>query len=406
MNIALITIGNELLSGFTVNTNAAWVGNHVLEYGGNIVWHETIGDSKDEIHDALNQVPENVGTVIITGGLGPTHDDVTAHAIYEFVDDTPVFDEEYWNFLQEKMSKRNLKIPKINRNQAMKPQKGKIIANPVGSARGLHFDINNKNLFAVPGVPREMKAMMNTYILPWISDHSSDNLTIHTIRTTGIMESGLAEKMSFVINNLDKTVKIAFLPRFTGVDIRISSIDKTAVDEKKDEIQATISKYIYGKDNQSLEDIIGQLLIEKRLSIAVAESCTGGLVCHRMTNISGSSDYFLGGIVSYSNDVKEKNLGVSNKILRMFGAVSAETAIEMAKNVRSKLGSDLGLSLTGIAGPKGGTDEKPVGLTYVALASENDTIVKEFRFLTDRILNKNASSQVALNMVRLYLLNE
>ncbi|HJL74809.1 MAG TPA: CinA family nicotinamide mononucleotide deamidase-related protein [Candidatus Marinimicrobia bacterium] len=406
MNIALITIGNELLSGFTVNTNAAWVGNHVLEYGGNIVWHETIGDSKDEIHDALNHVPENVGTVIITGGLGPTHDDVTAHAIYEFVDDTPVFDEEYWNFLQEKMSKRNLKIPKINRNQAMKPQKGKIIANPVGSARGLHFDINNKNLFAVPGVPREMKAMMNTYILPWISDHSSDNLTIHTIRTTGIMESGLAEKMSFVINNLDKTVKIAFLPRFTGVDIRISSIDKTAVDEKKDEIQATISKYIYGKDNQSLEDIIGQLLIEKRLSIAVAESCTGGLVCHRMTNISGSSDYFLGGIVSYSNDVKEKNLGVSNKILRMFGAVSAETAIEMAKNVRSKLGSDLGLSLTGIAGPKGGTDEKPVGLTYVALASENDTIVKEFRFLTDRILNKNASSQVALNMVRLYLLNE
>ena len=406
MNIALITIGNELLSGFTVNTNAAWVGNHVLEYGGNIVWHETIGDSKDEIHDALNQVPENVGTVIITGGLGPTHDDVTAHAIYEFVDDTPVFDEEYWNFLQEKMSKRNLKIPKINRNQAMKPQKGKIIANPVGSARGLHFDINNKNLFAVPGVPREMKAMMNTYILPWISDHSSDNLTIHTIRTTGIMESGLAEKMSFVINNLDKTVKIAFLPRFTGVDIRISSIDKKAVDEKKDEIQATISKYIYGKDNQSLEDIIGQLLIEKRLSIAVAESCTGGLVCHRMTNISGSSDYFLGGIVSYSNDVKEKNLGVSNKILRMFGAVSAETAIEMAKNVRSKLGSDLGLSLTGIAGPKGGTDEKPVGLTYVALASENDTIVKEFRFLTDRILNKNASSQVALNMVRLYLLNE
>ncbi len=220
------------------------------------------------------------------------------------------------------------------------------------------------------------------------------------------MESGLAEKMSFVINNLDKTVKIAFLPRFTGVDIRISSIDKKAVDEKKDEIQATISKYIYGKDNQSLEDIIGQLLIEKRLSIAVAESCTGGLVCHRMTNISGSSDYFLGGIVSYSNDVKEKNLGVSNKILRMFGAVSAETAIEMAKNVRSKLGSDLGLSLTGIAGPKGGTDEKPVGLTYVALASENDTIVKEFRFLTDRILNKNASSQVALNMVRLYLLNE
>ena len=406
MNIALITIGNELLAGFTVNTNAAWIGNHVIQTGGNIVWHQTIGDSKEEIHDSLNQIPKDINAVIITGGLGPTHDDVTAHALYKYANDIPVFDEKYWQYLQDKLAKRNLKLPEINRNQSMKPVKGTIIPNPIGSARGLHFQVDGKDLFVLPGVPREMKAMMESTVLPWIADQSAGGLTVRTIRTTGIMESGLAEKIGDIVDALADEIKIAFLPQFTGVDIRVSSTDKDAVDQKVYEINVQAGKYIYGYDNDQLEEKVGQLLNANNLSISTAESCTGGLVGHRLTNVSGSSDYYLGGIVSYSNSVKENNLGVAIETLNKHGAVSYETAIEMAENVRSKLDSDLGLAITGIAGPRGGTDEKPVGLTYIALADGKDTMVKEFRFLTERILNKNASCQAALNMVRLYLLNE
>jgi len=406
MNIALITIGNELLAGFTVNTNAAWIGNHVIQTGGNIIWHQTIGDSKNEIHDSLNQIPKDINAVIITGGLGPTHDDVTAHALYKYANDIPVFDEKYWQYLQDKLAKRNLKLPEINRNQSMKPEKGTIIPNPVGSARGLHFQVDGKDLFVLPGVPREMKTMMESTVLPWIADQSAGGLTVRTIRTTGIMESGLAEKIGDIVDALADEIKIAFLPQFTGVDIRVSSTDKDAVDQKVYEINVQAGKYIYGYDNDQLEEKVGQLLNANNLSISTAESCTGGLVGHRLTNVSGSSDYYLGGIVSYSNSVKENNLGVAIETLNKHGAVSYETAIEMAENVRSKLDSDLGLAITGIAGPRGGTDEKPVGLTYIALANGKDTMVKEFRFLTERILNKNASCQAALNMVRLYLLNE
>ena len=406
MNIALITIGNELLAGFTVNTNAAWIGNHVIQTGGNIVWHQTIGDSKEEIHVSLNQIPKDINAVIITGGLGPTHDDVTAHALYKYANDIPVFDEKYWQYLQDKLAKRNLKLPEINRNQSMKPVKGTIIPNPIGSARGLHFQVDERDLFVLPGVPREMKAMMESTVLPWIADQSAGGLTVRTIRTTGIMESGLAEKIGDIVDALADEIKIAFLPQFTGVDIRVSSTDKDAVDQKVYEINVQAGKYIYGYDNDQLEEKVGQLLNANNLSISTAESCTGGLVGHRLTNVSGSSDYYLGGIVSYSNSVKENNLGVAIETLNKHGAVSYETAIEMAENVRSKLDSDLGLAITGIAGPRGGTDEKPVGLTYIALADGKDTMVKEFRFLTERILNKNASCQAALNMVRLYLLNE
>ncbi|HIA91024.1 MAG TPA: CinA family nicotinamide mononucleotide deamidase-related protein [Candidatus Marinimicrobia bacterium] len=406
MNIALITIGNELLAGFTVNTNAAWIGNHVIQTGGNIVWHQTIGDSKEEIHDSLNQIPKDINAVIITGGLGPTHDDITAHALYKYANDIPVFDEKYWQYLQDKLAKRNLRLPEINRNQAMKPEKGTIIPNPIGSARGLHFHVDGRDLFILPGVPREMKAMMESTVLPWIADQSAGGLTVRTIRTTGIMESGLAEKIGNIVDALADEIKIAFLPQFTGVDIRVSSTDKDAVDQKVYEINVQAGKYIYGYDNDQLEEKVGQLLNANNLSISTAESCTGGLVGHRLTNVSGSSDYYHGGIISYSNSVKENNLGVAIETLNKHGAVSYETAIEMAENVRSKLDSDLGLAITGIAGPRGGTDEKPVGLTYIALADGKDTMVKEFRFLTERILNKNASCQAALNMVRLYLLNE
>jgi len=404
MNIALITIGNELLAGFTVNTNASWIGMNVLTAGGKVSWHQTIGDTKKEIHKSLTSVPSECEMVLITGGLGPTHDDVTAVALYDFVGDTPVFDKAYWDYLKKRLSKRNMKLPALNKNQAMRPQNGKIIDNPVGSARGLHFIIDNKHIFCLPGVPREMKTMMKSTIIPFIEQNSKKTLFVQTIRTTGIMESALAEKIDHIINEAPDELTIAFLPQFTGVDIRINSHDENGINDLIKQIQSAVGKYVYGFDSEQLEDTIGKKLSEKNLTISTAESCTGGLISHRITNVTGSSSYFLGGIVSYSNDVKENTLNVDRDVLDTHGAVSSETAIQMAENVRQVLHTDLGLSVTGIAGPTGGTKEKPVGLVYIALANGTNTMVKEFRFVKDRELNKNASSQAALNMVRLYLL--
>jgi nicotinamide-nucleotide amidase len=403
MNIALITIGNELLAGFTVNTNASWIGTHVLKAGGKVLWHQTIGDSKEEIHQALTSIPPGCETIIITGGLGPTHDDVTAYALYDYAEDSPVFDEAYWDYMQKRLSKRNMTLPDLNRNQAMRPQKGNVIDNPVGSARGLHFIVDDKHIYAVPGVPREMKEMMKSTILPFIRQNSENMLFVRTIRTTGIMESALAEKLAHIVQDTPNGLTIAFLPQFTGVDVRLSSHDENRIKDLAEQIQSTVGKYIYGFDDDRLEDIVGGMLSGKSLTIATAESCTGGLIGHRITNVSGSSSYYVGGIVSYSNNVKESALNVDHEVLENHGAVSPETAIQMAENVREVLHADLGLSVTGIAGPTGGTKEKPVGLVYIALADGNNTIVKEFRFVKDRALNKNASSQTALNMVRSYI---
>ncbi len=405
MKIALITIGNELLGGFTVDTNASWIGQKILKAGGSLTWHQTIGDEKEDILQSLTTVPSECKMIIITGGLGPTHDDITAHTLYEFAGDTPVFDQDYWDGLKHRLSLRNIKIPDLNRNQAMRPQKGEVVDNPIGSARGLHFTINNKHYFALPGVPREMKGMMESTVLPFIRQKSDRTLFVRTIRTTGMMESALAEKLKGIVQEQSDEIAIAFLPQFTGVDIRISGVRRSGVEDLVDNIQSVIGKYIYGFDSERLEESVGKLLKKYNLTVATAESCTGGLIGHRITNVSGSSSYYLGGIVSYSNEVKESILQVDREILETVGAVSPQTAKQMAENVRRALNADLGLSVTGIAGPGGGSKEKPVGLVYIALANNKNTVVKELRFINDRTLNKRASTQAALNMVRLYLMS-
>ncbi len=404
MNIALISIGNELLIGNTVNTNAAWIGQQVIAYGGRVSWHRTISDSGADILDALGSIPSKYPIIIITGGLGPTHDDVTAQVLYDFIGDTPVFDEEYWKLLERRFEERSLKLQRINHNQALRPQHGAIIPNALGSARGLHFQHKDQHIFALPGVPSEMKGMMDSTILPFIKEKNGRAIILKTIRTTGIMESTLAEKLADIVDKTPKGLNIAFLPKFTGVDICLLGQDQTLIDKTMVVINKFVKEFIYGYDEESLEEVVATLLKRQALSIATAESCTGGLISHKLTNVSGSSDYYVGGVVSYSNNVKIRSLHVQQKTLGDFGAVSPQTAVEMAKNVRKMLNADLGLAVTGIAGPKGGTEEKPVGLTYISLADDHCTIVKEFRFLKDRKINKDISCQAALNMVRRYCL--
>ena len=404
MNVGLITIGNELLSGFTTDTNSAWIGQSILEVGAEITWHVTIGDQANKITAVLDQIPEDIKVVLVTGGLGPTHDDITQKTLFEYFGVQPVFDENYWNILNARMVKRVRVMPVINKNQAIRPDKGSVIPNNSGSARGLHLNNDRMDVFAMPGVPREMKDMMSSTIIPWIHDKTKSKIYVRTLRTTGAMESVLAEKMADVTEDT-RPVTVAFLPQFTGVDIRLMCPEKNPLIEIEGKIRDKVDKYIYATGTVDLEEIVGDMLSERGYTIATAESCTGGLIGHRLTNVPGSSTYFLGGVISYSNDMKMKTLGVQVNTLQEFGAVSKQTAAEMAHGARDFFGSDLAIAVTGIAGPGGGTAEKPVGLVYITLV-HNDTVwAKKFKFFTDRKLNNRLSSQVALNMVRIHLLN-
>ena len=406
MKASLITIGNELLSGFTVNTNASWIGLELGKIGIEITVHHTIQDIKSDIIFELEKLSEKASAVIVTGGLGPTHDDVTASAFYSYFDDTPVFDEEYWNDLTDRFSKINYKIPDLNRNQAMRPEKGEIIQNKLGSARGLYFKEGGCHFFALPGVPKEMKAMIKNSVIPILKDQVTNPLITRTIRTTGIPESSLAEIINEKINIDYSQCSIAFLPKLIGVDIRLFGQDAQNIRDMEELLVPVIERYIYGYEDVSLEEIVGNRLRKLGLTLATAESCTGGLLGHRITGASGSSDYYLGGVVSYNNEAKMELLGVRKQTLEKFGAVSEETVKEMAQGVQSLFKSDLGISISGIAGPMGGTPEKPVGLIYIGLSFGKEVAVKKFNFFRDRDSNKRISSQVALNMIRLALKNE
>lgn len=404
MKIGLVTIGAELLNGARTNTNAAWIGQNVISVGGAIDWHMTVNDEKNTIESALDEVPTSIDVVLCTGGLGPTHDDITSSVLYDYFGAKPEFDEQYWQLLTKKFAARDQVIPDINRNQAMKPDIGEVIPNPIGSARGLHLSNKSYHLFAMPGVPAEMKSMMTNTILPWIESRSKSKIHVTVMRTTGIMESVLYEKVQGILDDYPQ-INVAFLPRFTGVDIRLTTSDKNTLNRLVDQISPVIQKYHFGGEGVELEDAVGSLLIKNRKTIATAESCTGGLIGDRLTNISGSSLYYKGGIVAYSNSVKEKTIGVKKETLDSAGSVSEETALEMARGIRNKLNADIGLSTTGIAGPKGGTKEKPVGLVYIAISYDRGEKVYRFTFTPYRKTNKLMTSQAALNITRIHILN-
>tara|TARA_B110000196_G_scaffold136733_1_gene118411 strand:+ start:1761 stop:2975 length:1215 start_codon:yes stop_codon:yes gene_type:complete len=402
MKVGLITIGAELLNGTRTDTNASWIGQSIVTIGANINWHMTVNDSDESILNSLNQIPSDVKIVLCTGGLGPTHDDITASVLYKYFNDKPLFDEKYWSLLIDKFKDRGIQIPEANKNQAIKPKIGKIIPNPIGSARGLHFKNNNFQLFSMPGVPSEMKAMMNDYILPIISEMSQTENYVKLIRTTGIMESALYEIIEpYLKNNND--VNVAFLPRFTGVDLRISSNKNEALVEFLDQILDLLDKYYYADDDIELEDVLGQVIIHNKKTISTAESCTGGLISDRLTNTPNSSSYFKGGVVAYSNSIKIKLLNVNKDTINKNGAVSKEVALEMAQGIRKNLNVDIGLSTTGIAGPGGGSKEKPIGLVYIGISASNFDKVYKFNFTNNRKTNKLMTSQAALNILRNYL---
>jgi len=406
MKIAIISIGDELLSGFTLNSNSAWMGQELLKSGIIVSKQITVGDNFEQIRFVLDKCVSTVDMILMTGGLGPTHDDITSTVLYRYFKDKPEFDSDYWEKIENFFIDRNLSVPEINKNQALKSTIGKMIPNPLGSARGLHYNLNNTSVYAMPGVPNEMKSMMLRYVIPDISKKIKKVLYIKTLKTIGRGESSIAEQIQPLIDNYSDICSVAYLPQISGVDIRISSSNNTKFEEFLEKLKNELGICMYGEDDDTLENITGKLLIEKDMTIAVAESCTGGLLNHHFTSVSGSSKYMKGGVVAYSNEIKRDILGVQEKTLAKFGAVSEETAIELALGIRQKLFSEIGISITGIAGPTGGTHDKPVGLVFIGYSKKNYDFVKKYLFYGDRKSINYRSTKVAIDIVRRELIYE
>lgn len=410
MKTTIISIGNELLNGKTLNSNATYISGALFEIGIPIHRIITIGDNTNEIIGSLGQAISENDVVILTGGLGPTHDDITKKSVADFFKTKLVFNEGIMQKVKDRFKRRGMKMPEINRNQAMIPESAELIDNPVGTAAGLLFKKDGKYIFVLPGVPKEMQAITDQSIIPFLKENCTlKEIQVHLYRTTGIPESKIYEICKDLFEQYN-SFEIAFLPKYTGVEIRIA-VDKTEQNQERDfsifekELYRRIRKYIFTKGQRELEEVIGELLRQDNLTISVAESCTGGLIQDRLTNVPGSSEYFMGGFTTYSNDSKMKYLGVSEITLQNFGAVSDEVAREMASGARQAFETDFALATTGIAGPAGATESKPVGLIFIALATREKTISKRFVFGDDRRLNKEAASQASLEMLRRELLN-
>ncbi len=425
MKVGIITIGNELLSGFTIDRNAAWIGQKLLSSGIKVNVHHTIPDDIGVIYDTLEyQLKEwECDQIIVTGGLGPTVDDITVSAFLEYFDDTHEFDKEYWKILSDRFKRLNFKMPNLNKNQAYKSKKGKMIPNLVGTARGLHYtskhdsvfksvkglisgDKNKVNFFALPGVPKEMKSMFSNYVLPEIEKSLKNKVVCRSIRTTGVPESILQEKITDIIDANKEKCDIAFLPhRMLGVDIRLTSSDKHLVEDLINAIVLRIKKYVYGYDDDKLEQVIADLMIKNKLTISTAESCTSGLLASRLTDVPGSSQYYKGGSVCYSNELKINDIGVDSDLIERYGAVSEEVVESLAKNIAQKNNTDIGVGITGIAGPDGGTEKKPVGLVFVGIFYKNNLYIKRYNLTPDRITNRELTVTLCLNEIRKILRN-
>jgi nicotinamide-nucleotide amidase len=406
----ILTIGDELLIGQVVNTNAASIAQHLNGAGVEVARMLTVGDGHGEIDRALAEGVRDHDLVLITGGLGPTHDDITKRALCRFFGTDLVSDPGVRATIEDFLRQRGASWTEASEEQTMVPRACTVIPNAHGTAPGELFERDGKIVIAMPGVPYEMEAMMTQTVVPYVRAKAGGAAIVHrTLRTTGIPESVLAAKFGDV-ETLLEGASLAFLPSPTGVRLRITVVDTDAdnararVERIEERIRAVAQEYIYGTGDEELEDVVGAILAAGGLTLAVAESCTGGLIAHRLTNVPGSSRYLLAGVVSYSNPSKTSFLGVPEALLAAHGAVSEEVARAMAAGVRSATGASIGLATTGIAGPTGATAGKPVGLVWIGYADARGAFAQRYQLGGTRIRIKERASQAALELLRRALL--
>lgn len=405
----VIVIGDEVISGLIHDTNSKYLGERIHELGIGISRITKIGDDFSTIEECVEKAINRSNWIILTGGLGITHDDITKSVVIKVFGSKLRRDEKVSVMLQKVFKKRNREIPESLESQCEVPDNCQVLYNEMGTAPGLRYEKNGRVLFCLPGVPDEMKYLFEEYIVPELASKSSKTFSQRIIKTTGISESDLWQKVSSLSALQDK-VSVASLPSHLGVRIRLSCFaekkekGELVLDEVEQSLMGYIGQYIYGTNDETLEDKVGQLLANKSMTLATAESCTGGLIGHRLTQISGSSLYYKEGFLVYSNEAKVSRLGVKQQTLVDYGAVSEPVARSMAEGVCRVTKADIGVSVTGIAGPTGGNDEKPVGLTYIAICDASGTWCKKFIYTHGRIKNKERAAQTALNVLRLRLL--
>ncbi len=411
MKALLITIGDEILLGNVINTNAAFIGRKLAEYGIFMAENLTVGDKSAEIYRAIESGMSNFDIVISTGGLGPTVDDITKTEIARYFKQKLILDEDLLAVIKKRFDRRGITMSETNICQAMVPENCQLIKNPKGTAPGLILQKGERIFFALPGVPDEMEWLLSNGVIPKLKNKGGKKvISYRMLLTAGVPESTLAERLKPVTSR-QQEFSLAFLPAHFRVRLRITVYQRpkneteSILANAENQIREIIGDDIYGVDDDTLEQIVGQLLIKQQKTIAVAESCTGGLITNWLTDVPGSSTYFERGAVTYSNQSKTELLNISPASIEKFGAVSKQVAKEMAEGIRRNANTNIGLSTTGIAGPTGATPTKPIGLVYIGLSTENETLTSKNTFPGNRIDIKNRSAWTALNLVRKYLLN-
>ncbi len=413
MKAEIITIGDEILIGQIVDTNSAWMGEQLNLYGIEVYQITSVHDSREHILTAVDNARENADLVLITGGLGPTKDDITKHTLCEYFNTRLVLNEDVLAWVQEMLTRRGVQVNQLNRDQALVPESCTVIPNGTGTAPGMWFEKDDTIFVSMPGVPFEMMHMMENEILPRLQRTGKTKSIYHkTVLTQGLPESMLAETIAEWENNLPSFIKLAYLPSALMVKLRLSAYGtdsdllKAEVEKQIDILKTIIPEYIFGYNDETLAGVVGKKLTELGCTLSTAESCTGGNIAHFITSNPGSSAYFKGSVVAYSNEIKEQLLKVEPESLEKYGAVSEQVAREMALGIKKLMNTDYAISTTGIAGPDGGTDEKPVGTVWIAVAGKNEVITKKFNFWHNRERNILRSTQSALNLLRCLIINE
>lgn len=405
MKAELISIGTELLLGDIVNTNAQFLAKELATLGIDVYHQCVIGDNEERVLRAFKEAFDRCDIIITTGGLGPTQDDLTKELGAKYFNKKMILHEPSLEWIKKYLDIKDEEALEANKKQAYFPEGATILPNEKGTAPGAIISENNKTLIILPGPPKEMKSMFNNHVVKYLSDMTGEVIKSKTLRIFGIGESLMAKKINDIIQNSTNPTVAPYAKDYE-VTLRVTAKEKNEekcealINPKCEEIKSILGEYIYGEGETSLDTVVAELLCKKKLSISTAESCTGGMVAATLISYPGISDVFKEGAVTYSNEAKMKRLGVKEETLNNFGAVSEETAREMAEGISREAKTDIGISTTGIAGPGGGTEEKPVGLVYIGVCIKGNVIVEKFNFTGDREAVRKKATMNALNILR------